>query len=540
MAVAGDDPLEAERLADVGQRHLDRAGQYVTEADDIAEVLSQPIDASPVDFLARLLQLAYSVTGTSDPVELEQSGAQRARSLFALGGRPAEVLPGHGVQTAVFTVLADLILDGDQFVGVTRTVYSALRSKPQRLVALLSDERLRMDLTEAIDHLMYGSLQASLISAATVPDRVHLAAALELARTVVEGPGKRLVAAFLAVTTKTPYERQRTKDASALVSAAMSRPGGDAWAGLGLALRHASAHLDFRVEDRGNVLVLSPDSPRPLRLAGPEFIDRLLAGIETIYAALLAVQVAAADSGVDVLGTRGLAVLDLGPLDTVAFALRFWGWHVHQVEISEDALTLSVEATVMPDTPVITALATALQIQLPTEIEQVTITLREQTDADRAGRTHQLRGPVQAWRDFHEPATDKVRGLVEIAASWRFDGYPTMPYTAARQWIAVQAGAAVGMGFPHGVTPLRSLRDLARRFQDENLVRTLTSAITVVRCRASDAGMDHHVTTDLDLLHQWATTRLPKAARSSVITLDQLRTARELCERDLPESGTCV
>lgn len=83
---------------------------------------------------------------------------------------------------------------------------------------------------------MYGSLQASLISAATVPDRVHVAAALDLARTVVEGPGTRLVAAFLAVTTKTPYERQRTKDASALVSAAMSQPGGVAWAGLGLAL----------------------------------------------------------------------------------------------------------------------------------------------------------------------------------------------------------------------------------------------------------------------------------------------------------------
>jgi hypothetical protein len=410
LALNADTPIQAQQAADAGQRYLDRATELAGPLGDLLSVWWEDID-NPIDLVQGLITRVEETTGITDPLELDDHGALELKTLL---GSDFVCPPGLGLGALVLVLTSRLLFDEVEYSRVAQEAFIAFRPRPERLREVASDPQLRADLTQATDSVMSGSLIASTVAAANLPDHAHLTVALDLARSIVEGPGKRLVAALLAVDGRRPYGTWRSKDISALLPAAKGGRLRPAVGDLELSLRHAAAHQDFRLD--GDRIVLG-ESHNPEWISAPELLERLLADAESTYAVYLALLAAAAEQEIDLTDSRGLRVLGLAGGEAVAVTLRLFGWEVTDARLRGHRL--EIEAKIDPDSRLMTALAAAVTGLREEEVTEVEAALEL---PDR--RVRKLAGPMGPWRRFMEAVGEdaKIAANVLIYATWTLDG----------------------------------------------------------------------------------------------------------------------
>ena len=494
-AVAADTPIEAQHAARTGQQHLDKLSLCADELDDSHAVLDAA--ESPVlDVMAQFVTLASQVTGSTDPLVWEAHGWSVIETLID------EPLPHHsgiGIQLLGLALPTRMVFDEASFNEAVKTSYAAFRSTPDRLAALLEDPHIRADLADAHDHMVSGALIATTLLAASLPDHANLTALLDLSRTLTESLGKRLVAALRAVQTNKPYSTHRTKDISSTLPAARTARFGTAVDGIDLALRHASAHQEFRWDN--DSVVLSPSTPRPIRLTYAELLDHHIAGIEAMHANYIGLIAAAAQSNADLSDPRGLELLGLDIRQLIEAGLRIWGWTIHAIVLDDS--TLSIEATLPHDAKVITAIG-VITPYLPDDVHTVELTLTHHDE-----HRHHLEGPLAPWNTHNNPGSDKALALVDLLGSLRLDDRPAMPQAVHRRLIATWTSSAMRQDLPVAIPRLRRLRQSAQLVGDDELDTVIRGVIVAVRHRLDHAMLDPTSAADLPRLLKWMGTPAP-------------------------------
>ena len=494
-ALAADTPVEAQHAARRGEQHLDKLSLCADDLDDAHTVLDAE-ESSVLDVMAQFVTLASQATGSTDPLVWEAHGWSVVETLI---GEPLPHHSGIGIQLLGLVLPTRMVFDEASFNEAVKTSYAAFRSTPDRLAALLEDPHIRADLADAHDHMVSGALIATTLLAASLPDHANLTALLDLSRTLTESLGKRLVAALRAVQTTKPYSTHRTKDISATLPAARTARFGTAVDGIDLALRHASAHQEFRLDN--DTVVLSPSTPHPIRLTYAELLDHHIAGMEAMHANYIGLIAAAAHSHADLSDPRGLELLGLDLRQLIEAGLRIWGWTVHAVVL--DDFTLSIEATLPHDAKVVTAIG-VIAPYLPDGVHTVELTLIRHNE-----RRHHLEGQLAPWHTHNNPGSDKTLALVDLLGSLRLDDRPAMPQAVHRRLIATWTSSAMRQDLPVAIPRLRRLRQSAQLVGDDELDAVIRGVIGAVRHRLDRAMLGPTSAADLPRLVRWMGTPAP-------------------------------
>lgn len=332
-----------------------------------------------------------------------------------------------------------------------------------------------------------------------------IAALLDVAHKVSEGPGKRLFAAYLAADRGEDYERLRDRDFGQLLRQAQQSPRlGPLVMAVEASLRHAPAHLAYRVAGDQVVFEARSGSGGQARRVGVlHLLDEVLAAQEVVLALTVALSCAALRDGRvvydDVTFLEEAAGLDEAGI--VGLYLRLVGMSQAHAEIEETRLLIAVEAG---DTvPLLRSLLSVLAY-VPDRITELGLT------AARPAGDVTLVGPLRPWRGWQavsdKDGLDGEAAFVEALASWTCDGQPLASRAQLRQWVAVRALGRAGEGYPGYVRPLRRLRLLAQRVGDQELQRVLEGLIRQLREGPAETASAEDVTRALVL---WGAAEIP-------------------------------
>jgi hypothetical protein len=464
-------PLQAQAAAEAGQQALDTAAD---EGPRLAERLErwQRISASDQvgDIVAALAVEAYRLAGTADLLVLEQDGARDFEQLLG-----AACPSGMGLLLRMMSLQAEVVLDQQRFRQITHDAYAVFVGRPDRLQQLAQDPRLVDDVHEALRRGYDATVTAQAVLAAASDDRRAIRAVLAFAHELLEGPGKRYVAALLAVAGRRDYQDLRRQDAGTLLRQASQQPSlAPLLDGLDIALRDAKAHEDYLIE--GDELILTDHGvrrPNAQPIPGLVLLDRVLTALETVQALLFALVAAAAGIDITLVDALDYSHFDMADEDMVAMLLGLQSWTDVTVELHGDALRAAATGQLgfQPLRPV-----AVLVPHLPQHITRLELTMHTSTGQ------HLLGGPTEPWRRYSASADwDKQLHFVECCRRWRLDGQPTFDQDQIRLWAARQALEQAASGYPACVRRLRQLRDLAQRLQDEELTNDLRELIAYVR-----------------------------------------------------------
>lgn len=341
-AVAADTPLLLEQAQQRGQQAQDAARAAL---EDFSERLDRwwriEEAGDPGEVLATLAAEAYRVASAEDLIALERAGAGDYRRL--VGNRGEDCPPGMGLTLRLLTVYSEFALDEERFWNVARRAYATLQARPDRFATLITSAHLLDDLHDGAARGHDAILEAQTLLDAARNDRQAVKALLTLALDLLEGPGKRYIAALLAVTRKREeYARLRDIDAGALLIQAEQAGLSELLDGLDAALRGARAHHGFRVDDDGAVVLTGRGSRQRAtrdardrdsdegrggeRVPIATLVDRVLAGSETVLALDFALSCAAAQAGVTVHDPATLHRLGLTDDEIALAVLSLLGW----------------------------------------------------------------------------------------------------------------------------------------------------------------------------------------------------------------------
>ncbi|PRY44908.1 hypothetical protein [Umezawaea tangerina] len=448
----------------------DPAGDVDRLAPRIAELEAAQalLDADPTSDLAALTgftALASRMTGSTDPLVWDDRGWA---AVEAAVGEPMPRLTGIGVQLLALGLPARVVFDEVSFDEAVRTAYTAFRSSPERLGALLADPNVRADLAEAHDHLMSGKVITAALRAVSAPDDPALP---DLARGLADSLGRRLATVLEAVRSDTAYGTLRAEDTAA-------------------------------ADTEGSA----------------DTVDQLIAAVEAVHAGYTGLIAAVAQDRADLSDPRGLDLLGLDVEATTEVGLRLWGWRVDSAAV--DGAVLTVEAALPRDAKVVTAIGVVAPY-LPAEVSTVVLTLTGHDD-----RRHRLAGPLGPWSAYSTPDSDKTVALVDVLGSLELDGAPAMPRTVHRRLVATWTAAEMKQDPPLAVPRLRRLRESARLVGDAELASAVTGVITVVRNGLQKVMLDPKSAKDLPKLVAWARTPAPDPA-AFADTLDALATLQQ-------------
>jgi hypothetical protein len=500
-------PRRAKAAAEEGQRALDAAAD---EEDRLDQRLQrwQRISASDEagDVVAALAVEAYRQAGTTDLLVLEQDGARDFEQLFG-----AACPTGMGLLLRMMLLQAEVVLDEQRFRRIARDAYELFVGRPDRLLRLAQDQALIDDIHDAGRRGYDAIVTAQAVLAAARDDRRAIRAVLALAHELLEGPGKRYVAALLAVTGRSSYQALRRQDAGALLQQASQQssvvPLLD---GLDVALRHAKAHEDYLIE--GDALILTDHGvrrPNMPPVPGLVLLDRVLTALETLQALFFALTAAADGIDITLVDTVDYSHFDMADEDVVAMLLAVQSsWTDVTVELHSDTLKAAAagELPTLPLRPV-----AMLVPHLPERVTRLELTVRTSTG-------HRLLvGPIEPWRRYNASAGwEKQLHFFEGCGRWHLDGKPTFEQDLVRRLAATLALERAAAGYPACVKPLRQLRDLAQRLQDEELASSLSQMIAYVRNGSMDLADNPGASAVIDRFTSWAQANVsvPEALRN--------------------------
>jgi hypothetical protein len=498
-ACAAPTPMQAQAAAEAGQQALDAAAE---EGPRLAERLErwQRISVSDQvgDIVAALAVEAYRLAGTADLLVLEQDGARDFELLVG-----AICPAGMGLLLRMMSLQAEVVLDQQRFRQLAHDAYALLTQRPDRLQRLVQEQTLVDDIHDALRRSYDAAVTAQAVLAAASDDRRAIRAVLALAHELFEGPGKRYVAALLAVAGRRHYKDLRRQDAGALLQQASQQPSlAPLLDGLDIALRDAKAHEDYLIE--GDELILTDHGvrrPNTQPIPGLVLLDRVLTAVETLQALLFALVATAAGMDVTLVDPINYSHFDMAAEDVVAMLLGLQSWTDVTVELHDDILQAAATGQLgtQPLRPV-----AVLVPHLPEHITRLQLTVHTSTGP------RVLAGPTEPWRRYSASAGwDKQLHFVECCRCWHLDGQPTFDQDQIRLWAARQALEQAAAGYPACVRRLRQLRDLAQRVQDEELANDVRELIACVR-DASIGLADQTTRSDIvSRFTRWAQADVP-------------------------------
>jgi hypothetical protein len=184
-ALLATTPLQAQKQGTIAQRHMDRSAELAEQANAVSETLvlltkEQDVARIQAGLMERALQ-AYQVP---DLLALDTVGRDALyRSTSSRGAY------GSGILFATYHVLAQHLLDADQFRDVLRRAYTVFRSNPDVLRNLATTPAFEEDFKRAVLELFDGSMEAAHAVDHAVHSRQAGRALLGMASALVEGPG---------------------------------------------------------------------------------------------------------------------------------------------------------------------------------------------------------------------------------------------------------------------------------------------------------------------------------------------------------------
>jgi hypothetical protein len=497
-ASSAETPLIAQVAARAGQQAMDEAAELAGHLADQLDRWERVSEAERMqDILPALAVEAYRLAGVEDLLALEAAGAAIFQELT---GSP-ECPPGVGFTLQVFKIQAETVLDQERFMAVTRQLYSELTRDSGRLERLLRDPNVAKDLQDGHERAYDAAVAAQAVLAVERPARQEVRAMLGLALNALEGPGKRYVAALLAIVRNDDYSRLRRQDARALLDQAKQRGLGRFLEGLDEALRKARAYEDFLYE-QGIVILTDHGEIRAdsERLSVPRLVDRILASQETLLALATAFSAVAASHDIELVGADFFERLGLSQSEIVEMMLRVLNWSDVVIELDSEAVR--VEGTVQSPRHPLYAVATMLSF-LP-------LAGRMEIVAHTSNGSRRLTGPLEPWRRWQaSQGLEKELAFVEAMRNWTIDDQAVWSAEQLRKYVAIRALQEFGAGYPACVRPLRELRRTALNLGETDLATALGSLVSLAR-EAELGPVDEKLRSRVvDALSAWALQDLP-------------------------------
>lgn len=271
-----------------------------------------------------------------------------------------------------------------------------------------------------------------------------------------------------------------------------------------MSMRNASAHFDFDVDEAGRVILATRKSPR--LLTPDEFGDEVIAVIEAVEAANLAIMAVADSLGIPT-PTPDVTRLGMAGEALPAAMLRLLGWQEPTVHVHGD------EAVVEAKGPLHALIASvgALISSLPGAVNTVSFAVPNDDGGSRV-----LRAPLDRFRrhstlkaTLPEDAIEVDLAFVCAVASSTFDGQPVVSQAAMRHYLALRAGEKLHTGLPDALRRLRLLRGTAEALGDAEAAVVLTGAMTAVRLVDQQLPTDRATSDALGKLAAWESDRHP-------------------------------
>jgi hypothetical protein len=498
-ASGAETPLVAQRAAQAGQQAIDDVAEVVNHLGEQISRWERVSEANQVqDILPALAAEAYQLAGVEDVISLEEAGAGTYQALTGDPSCPT----GIGFLLQLFRIQAETILDQDRFMELTRSVYQELTRRAPRLDRLLQESALARDIQDGHERGYAAALAAQAVFTQARQTRQEVRAMLGLAQDLLEGPGKRYIAALLAVIRNDDYDRLRRQDAGDLIHQARQRGLGSVFEGFDAALRNARSHEDFLYEE-GMVILTNHGEilPSSERLSVPRLVDRMLAGQETLLALIAAFTAAASHLEVEIIGADFFERLGLSGEEVAEMMLRLLNWTDVLVQI--DGEVVRVEGTAeLPELP-LTAVAMMLSF-LPATASYLDISVRG-TQGFRS-----LVGPLEPWRRWQTSENlDKELAYVEAMKAWTIDDRPIWTVEQLRKYLAIRAIQKFNAGYPACVEPLREIRSCASRLGDADVTAALGRLLALARDIELGQVDEKARSIIVNTFSEWATQDVP-------------------------------
>jgi hypothetical protein len=464
-------PGEAQQQEVAGQHLLDAAAlktAEVADAVDRQERLSNADVDQAYDVMADIFRTAEGEALSI--LLLEERGEDLARSILP---RSEPMETGTGLIAHWASIYVEVFFDDEAFRRKAQAAYATCRGNP-RLKVLADSQAWRTGHDNLYESLLHSSQTLEAMLASARHDTSYVRAILLYIQDLTEGPQKHLAATLLDVATGRGYEHLMRKDGAAILHQVMkARPLSSTFSATTKTLRHASAHLDFRVENQ-DVIILSP-GPYQTRMSAKEFSDAVLRALEDATSVFLAIALVLNQERFDVLPPSA----ELGTRVLLA------GSGLTQASIEEDGERLAIEASgelqkPMPLVAAILALYSAVTKRLILTV------------AESSGIVHTVRAdalPILLFQatDRRDELARQLR-FMEACAATVIDDEPILSRAAHRHALAIHAGEATRAGHP--IPVLRLLRDSAERVDDQHFAQLLTGLMRAVRLNAEARPWD--------------------------------------------------
>lgn len=503
-AMGADSPLEAQKHGDDAQLCLDQAGATAAALGAEINAWMRISEATALeDTLSGLYQQALLRGQHTSLMELDRAGASNFTGLVH-----SPCPQGAGVVLELSDLIASVVLDRDRFRATVKAAHELLRRDDARLAALLAAPSLPLDLLDGEVHNALSWLAAHAVWSVSRTDEQSLRELLRLSAALMEGAGKRYLAALTCMTRTQDYQQRRRLGSGQLLREAVADGLADLVVGFDDLLRNKASHVDYRIQDDLVILTNSGEEMVPARTVRPgELVDAVLAATESCLAMNVALMATAAAHGADLLdGQAALRRLGLSELQLTELFLELGG--LSEVSTTEDGDTLQISATCPADVQVQLALALA-SAALPSQVT------RWEVAVAKGGKSVHLHGPVEPWRrwaalDGTHDSTLKELAMIECLVRTTLNGQPWVLDSQLRKLLSKYALQAYNAGaYPAWVPMVNQLRGIATRAGDGLLEKALRGLLTMGRLQATQGQLNDEETKVLRLLLQWMQEKLP-------------------------------
>jgi hypothetical protein len=393
------------------------------------------------------------------------------------------------------------VFDERRFWQVAREMYQLLTTNPDWLTTLVADPIWLADMTSGTLSLWDAARLQHAAMTAVRHDRQAIRVLLDYGQDLVEGLGKRYAATLVAARRSRPYGDYRALPSGNLLISMNDAGMSHLFTGVDRAIRTASAHEEFLVEN--DHVVLFDHGVEVERLEAPALADRILAGAESINALGLGVLCAAIFAGVDVsqLVPRSEA-LGLTPTEAASLVLSASGWQDIKADYEEGVLR--IEGVVSGD-GMSTSQAASLTPFLPDSCEEVIF------NGMAEDGPHVLRGPLGVVRRMQSLGDETARqlALIEVLKHWERDGEHIMSPAQMRKALAAYALQGAALSDPkQAIRALRQLHDAARRLGDNEIASEIGGVMGAFRDLIA-GKLSPDVGGHLSQITAWASAKLP-------------------------------
>lgn len=474
-------PLEAQRKAGEAQGHLDTAALEMATLGRFIDILDRLVVAERAEEkMMVLVQQAQRDLDVSDITALSLAADQSLARIIR-----ASVIPstGLGLQFVLQDISAHFYGDQRRFRDLVSESYTLLSGNPTLLSAIASSPDFLPDLREGLLELNDASTQVMhAVNSQSIPRQVGRAI-VDVAASLVEGPGQLVAAALLAGTGRKtrPYDKLRQDNATELLRAARNHPDLEPLVrGFSLELRTAQAHRMVRYADDGITLETKGGSGK---LTWHELGDQVFTAYESAMGCLVGLQVALAESGISTYGSDFYKSFGISAASMAEIGLTAEGCDI--TSFSERLDSWTVELTPPRDVKLF-QLAGGISSLIPDEVLTLTFVVKGDS------RDHVFTGPVEPFRAFSLGDVDgDSYGMATIRALhfWKYDGARCLTSELMRRWTAYQVHLVRLDSACNPIPRIRALRALALEIDDRELAEVLTVTMRSLRLgEDADAG----------------------------------------------------